>query len=216
MTDDQVIDLSLGEYRSLVAKAFRGVGYHWGLTEEAAHAVARLAELGAAGADRVVRLLEQAVASRPSDLMPDHAWRTSGSFLCPICVGTSIADSGRATDLDTDPVAEPVLLAPFLEPFARRDDVSFRIEWSSGWVDVSAGSITVRGTEPTEAEPLTLRQCSPTTGGDDPVGTPSGEAMPITRVEIDGPTLAAIERLAHQVYAPATDESRRAGAGGDL
>lgn len=216
MTSDRVIDLSLGEYRSLVAKAFRGVGYHWGLTEEAAHAVARLAELGVAGTDRVVRLLERAAESTPSDLMPDHAWRTSGSFLCPICVGTSIADSGRATDLDIDTVAEPILLAPFLEPFARRHGVSFRVEWPTGWVEVSADSITVHGTEPAEARPVAVRQCSPTTGGDVLRDTNTRTERPGTRVVLDGSTLATLERLAHRVYAPATDESRRAGAGGDL
>lgn len=204
-----VADLSLGEYRALVAKAFRGAGYHWGLTEEAAHAASELAAFGARPTDGIIRLLDRVRTMSQDHVMPNHEWRSASGVLCPICVGTSIADSGRADDLDLGPTLEPILIAPFVRSILRPDEPGRRIAWRGGQVDVQVDSIVVTGPEPTDPVPVTVRSL----GGGTSSGTTTRSAG---RVELDRGALAALERLAHRVYAPATDESRRSGAGGDL
>lgn len=203
------MDLSLGEFRALVAKAFRGAGYSWGLTEEAAFAAGRLASSGLPAGEIVVRLL-QAIDQQPvADLMPDEQWSGQENGLCPVCVGTTLADQGGCDGLELGPTLEPVLLAPFLgstlDPSANG---SYTITWDDGSCIVGAErgtgglSITLVGDLATMAGEVTIQQSS----------TPPVEADPTSRIEIDDATANELDRFAHRVYAPATDESR-AGAG---
>lgn len=206
------IDLSVGEFRAVVAKAFRGVGYPWGLTEDAAFAVGRVAQCGPdagmAAATAVLRLLAKVDGSSISSRMPGADWTTHAGPLCPICVGTALADAGVPKRIDIGPVLAPVFIAPLL------GQIDAEVRWADGWVRVSAAGIELSGTWPSDPTAVTI---NPLGSG---AGPRSGTAMTqrtgqprAARAHVDPSVLAQLERYAHRVYAPATDQSRASGAG---
>ncbi len=201
------MNLSLGEFRALVAKAVRGAGCSWGMTEEAAYSARRLAEFGFPAGEMVVRLLQSMEGAAPGSLMPRASWKSAGDSLCSICVGTAIADQAGCSDLSLGPTHEPALLAPLLmRTLPEGSAAQYSLLWDGGGCEVSASSITPAGQMPAEAVPVSIHR---RVTGDD-----SGVAIRHTRVEIDPAVMRALEGFAHNVYAPATDESRAAGAGG--
>lgn len=204
------MNLSLGEFRALVAKAFRGAGYSWGLTEDAAFASVRLAECGVDVGPAVVRLLHATEGQPPASLMPTEAWECAGNILCPICVGTCIVDQGDCNNLSVERVAEPMFLAPFLLALLDRRGEStdgFVVAWQGGQCEVANGTIVLTGNPMADGSTVNIAP---------QVFAPGGEAPRTSRVELDEETKTALEAFAHRTYAPATEASRLAGAGAGL
>ena len=197
------MNLSLDEYRALVAKAFRGAQYPWGLTEEASFAARRLAEFGVPSGDMVVRLLTLLDGDKLRERMPNADWSSDGRVLCAICVGTALADQSGCETLRLEAVAEPALLAPFLQFTLREKSGSgYRISWDGGTCEVSVSSIYVSGDLPMGPVPTAV----------DRYDVAPSTSPAVRRVELDAGTMAHLERFAHRIYAPATNASR-AGAG---
>jgi hypothetical protein len=206
------MNLSLGEYSALVAKAFRGVGYSWGLTEEASFSARRLAELGFPTGDMVVRLLGQVDRVSTADVMPDVRWTSPGPALCAVCLGTSIADLGGCGELSLGPTIEPLFVAPFLSRALGETRRGYLIEWDGGECAVSDDTISVSGEEPVEPCRIVIRPQE--NGLTQPAD--ASDLLIRQRVELSEATMAALEAFAHRVYAPATEASRIAGAGAGL
>lgn len=117
---EERIRLSLSEIEALATKAARAAGFEWGLAEEAGWATARLAELGLAAPELLLKLLEgpRRGAPRPGA----GGWANAGRPLCPIATGAAVADHAGLAE---GPLSEPLELAPlscpaFLLPFAAR------------------------------------------------------------------------------------------------
>ena len=200
------MNLSFGEFGALVAKAFRGAGYSWGLTEEASFAAQRLAEFDAHAGKAVVRLLVATTNVEPKTLMPTKQWGAAGALLCPVCVGASILDVGHSPDPVLEGLMEPGLLAPFLATLSD-DSAGYTISWDGGSWEADSDAITLTGHRPhSEVDVRLLKR---------PTGAP-GETSRLSRVELDDATAQALQGLAHRTYAPATDESRVSGAGAGL
>jgi hypothetical protein len=206
------VNLSLGEYSALVAKAFRGAGYSWGLTEEASFSARRLAESGFPTGDMVVRLLRQVDRMSTADVMPDARWTSLGPALCSVCLGTSIADLGGCGELSLGPTVEPLFVAPFLSRTLGEARSGYVIEWEGGECAVSEAKISVSGDEPVEPCRVVIR---PQEQGLSQV-VDALDSVRRQRVELREATMAALEAFAHRVYAPATAASRIAGAGAGL
>lgn len=216
------MNLSLDEYRALVAKAFRGVGYPWGLTEDASWAARRLAELDGSSPAAVVGLLDQ-VASQtaPGVLgMPEADWTSAKDrTLCPICVGTSLLDRGASeleNPLTLGATSTPELLVPFLSELLSSRQVSFVVEWSGGASHITAQNIVFYGQRTRMSPSLTITSSAqsdlaPHIAALDG-GSPASSGKSNNRVILDVPLVQRLEQLAHRTYAPATDASR-AGAG---
>ncbi len=212
------IDLSHGEFRALVAKAFRGAGYSWGLTEDAAFAAGYLAERGVAAAEFVVRLLS-VVDGRPTSAgMPDRHWQGNDGPLCPICVGTSLADRGGCDELMVGPTAEPMLVAPFLMAEIRArvttqpgetdgdglvPDSGYTVSWPGGACEIAGTGLVTGGVVPVVPVTLTIVRAR----------VEIEATAPLRRVQLSGEQFDELERFAHRVYAPATEASRAGGAG---
>lgn len=210
------MNLSLDEYRALVAKAFRGVGYPWGLTEDASWAARRLAEVDASSPAVVVALLDRLnlddTGAETLSRMPSADWTCAADALCSVCVGTALVDLGVSA------VAEPLLLGPtlapeFLAPFLVEvltlhpsPDHSFAIDWGSGRATVSATTIVFAGERNQVATTVTIRS----NNGSEQEPHNGSEAN--TRVILQTHQIQRLERYAQRIYAPATDASR-AGAG---
>ncbi len=220
------MNLSLDEYRALVAKAFRGVGYSWGLTEDASWAARRLAEVDAQSPAAVVAMLDYleqsgspmadhespATTSAVLSRMPAADWTCTADALCPVCVGTALLDSGRSAldeRLTLGPTLTAELLAPFCAQLLGSDPAVLTIDWESGDCRVSQGSLVFSGNRSVVAPTVTISKRM----GSDPARDAGSDPTPRTsRVVVDPLQFQRLEALAHRIYAPATEESR-AGAG---
>ncbi len=216
------MNLSLDEYRALVAKAFRGVGYPWGLTEDASWAARRLAELDGSSPAAVVGLLDQ-LASRDSDVlgMPEADWTSANEgVLCPVCVGTSLLDRG-VSDLD-NPLSlgrtfTPELLVPFVFELLGSGTASFVVEWPEGASHITAQNTVFYGDITTMTDSVTITRATQSEDHGRHLSGLAGRSPCVSgqsnnRVILDIPLVQRLEQLAHRTYAPATDASR-AGAG---
>lgn len=198
------MNLSLGEYRALAAKAFRGAGYSWGLTEDAGFAARRLAEFGLPSGEIVARLLKAADGVALATMMPADDWSSSSSALCPICVGATLADQGGCSELALGPTLEPLLIAPFLMTTLQSEtSAGYSIEWPDGRCDVTSQSLQVSGAPVAAAASITI-------ANNDLLLTATAV---INRIDLQASTLATLEEFAARTYAPATEASRNAGAG---
>lgn len=198
------MNLSLGEFQALVAKAFRGAGYPWGLTEDASYAARRLAQFGYPSGEIVVSLLHTVDDVEPQSLMPDNAWRSTGALLCPVCVGVSIADLGGIESVETSPVQEPELLAPLLAHTVDAANADgYVISWNGGSCSVGAAGISSTGERPDGAVAVSIVRRD----------VEAESTATSTRVDLSAPTFDSLATLAHRIYAPATEASRLGGAG---
>jgi len=197
---------SLGETAALALKAARGADLPWGLAEEAAGAVFWLHQRGLPGISALCGYLD----------ICGHDW-PDGDALCPLVTGTALSDGTRPCPtqaderLDLGLVKAPLLLLPFVatippgtvwlvaEGFgdtARDDRHSDRhSDWHSEWL---------RGSAPCQLRLGAAAQIDP--------GRASHTRLP-------DQFACCVERLtsyAHHTYAPATSQSRLAGAGAGL
>ncbi len=114
--DGASLDLSRGEFQSLVLKAFRGAGYSWGLAEEAAVAARRLASAGYPAPATVSALLSRVDGTPIERLMPvpEDGWRSPTGPICPVCAGATLNDYAVNPATVERVLSDPNLLEPLL------------------------------------------------------------------------------------------------------
>lgn len=214
------MNLSLDEYRALVAKAFRGVGYPWGLTEDASWAARRLAEIDRRSPTAVLSLLEQVDQLDPASTpvlagMPVSTsaptWSSDGDALCPVCVGTTLLDRGPVSlgeAIVLGPTRTPALLVPFLYELIASPVDALVVDWGEGTFRLSAGQTELTGGSPEIVDSVTIR-LDPKSAAED-----GADAQQNWRVRLEHGQIEQFEKYAHRTYAPATEASRQgAGAG---
>lgn len=203
------MNVSLGEYQALVAKALRGVGYGWGMTEDGAFAIRWLAACRVPTTEIALRLLRYMDSAEPSAMTPNLDWVADGGALCSLSVGASISDRAGCGMLALGPTVEPVLIAPFLAwTIVSDSNLSYEMEWIIGGCRVTAEAVELWGELPTTAVPVAISR-----GSSERDQHTSAEPR-THRVDVTTKAMDELRRFAHRVYAPATDESRRgAGAG---
>ncbi|SLN53396.1 hypothetical protein PSA7680_02774 [Pseudoruegeria aquimaris] len=205
------MSVSLNEVEALARRAARGAGYTWGQAEEAGKAARWLCAQGLDGCAALARLLEQGLQEAPQAHRPgstDRTWE-SDDGLCPLSAGPLLSDA--AFLLEEGPIAmkevyEPLLLLPFAACAARRlhsavtleiDRLTIRtdghrLDAPEGFPEVAQGAVIARGGAPRAPRPLQSR------------AHPAPEAW------------ESLNAFAHRTYAPATEDSRRRGAGAGL
>lgn len=217
---------SLGELEALCRKAARGAGLPWGAAEEAGQAVRRLAAFDLPGAEQLTVRLRELDSVDTAGITPRvhrGAWRAGGGCLCPILSGAALSDApidvldrGALTMHD---VIAPLLLLPFVSQVAERLQRSLELRWNvpgelRETVAVcgvaSAGRVFMHvdagGLESAPDRAVTVRVQLSTAEAGEP-------AVLRTRATPSDACLRALERFAQRTYAPATDASRRRGAG---
>lgn len=189
---------SLGETAALALKATRGAGLSWGLAEEAAGAVFWLHQRGLPGISALCGYLESCGVATTDD---DAA--------CPLVLGTALSDGTHAVPeqvggrIDLGTVKAPLLLLPFVATIppgtfwliAPGSDDTAPDQWHSGWL---------RGSAPCQLRRGTAAQMAGTRVGQ--TRLPDQFACCVDRLTV----------FAHRTYAPATSQSRLAGAGAGL
>ena len=205
------MNFSLNEMEATAKRATRGAGYSWGQAEEASKAARWLCAQGMDGAGVLAGLLEQGLASDPLAHRPgqiDRLW-LSERALCPLSAGPLLSDAAHL--LKTGPVemrnvAEPALLLPFACHAARllKEVLTIEIDGAQMMTD---GERLVAP----DSLPDTVNKVVVTHGG--ALTTPRKQNA---RACPDPQDWGVLNRFAHRTYAPATEVSRRRGAGAGL
>lgn len=209
---------SLNELEAMSRKAARGSGLSWGLAEEAGRASRWLAAHGLPAPVLLAGLLTRNDGVAYADLVPDcdaEVWTARSGTLCPLITGVALSDRRNALaagqEIRLDACGFPAVLLPFAAAAARDAGVSLVVAWEGVRIGLGPEGACLDGSPEAllrhEACPVTIRQG--TAEGGKPFGfTP--------RCEMPAGAAAVLERFAHRTYAPATEESRKAGAGAGL
>lgn len=206
---------SLAEIDATCRKAARGAGYAWGLAEEAGKAARWLAARDLPGPEALAGLLTDTDGKDYADIQPvleGAAWQARGGILCPLILGTVIADRGGEftpqTRIHCAALARPLLLLPFLARLAAAADCCLAGGWGRlefvigprGFVidDPGAGLLAAE----TGRMQIQVAAAAP------PPAAPEagGRAVPAR-------AWRSLDHFAARTYAPATEASRLAGAG---
>lgn len=184
------MSFSLNEIDAQAKKAARGAGYSWGLAEEAGKAAVWLCARGVDGVADLAALLEDAPVEAN----------------CALTQGTRLSDRALLARPDKrvlHRISQPMFLLPFLGLIAERTQTGISMSWGSGSAMTDGQSLAMTGSPPNGTHDLTI----------------TGHAAPIkaqtklTRATPDDRAWDTLSGFAHRTYAPATEESRRLGAG---
>lgn len=137
--------LSLPEVNALCARAARGAGYSWGISEECGHAAAWLASYGFDWATVLIRRLN---GDRGADVTPAPGeWKTAGPA-CSLYAGATLADFAALPEgpggngVMLGDIHDPLLLLPFAARAAQSAGFSLRCSLNSTpWFVLSARSV---------------------------------------------------------------------------
>lgn len=200
--DSGVVRLSGNETEMLCLKAARGAGMAWGLAEEAGYAARWLQSRGIDGATALLAHL-QWMDGRAWDSVrpeaPDRFRPPAAGRLCPIAVGVTLSDAGTLPDSAIGPVAQPVLVLPFLHLLARADGGTVAVTWQGGQVTVTPeGEVGGRAAQLATLEEATLGLAR----ADRPASMPALDQRPPAAV------LARLNGYAMKITVPASGSSR--------
>ena len=196
--------LSLSEIDALCKKAARGAGCPWGLSEEAGKAARWLASHGLPGPEALAALLDG-----PRDCGGCGCGGAAGPG-CGLRLGAGFSDRAGALNApeSTGAAAGPLLILAQAGMAARALNAGFAVE-SDGFHAV-VGPAGLRFEPRGDLLSPAALVIAPSAAPSDCTAAETG-ARPV-----DAAAFAALTRLAHKTYAPATEASRRAGAGAGL
>ncbi len=210
--------LSLYEIEVTGKRAARGCGLSWGIAEEAGKAVRWLSEHGLPGAEELAETLNHVDGKTYEDLAPtaaDGVWHARSGRLCPLICGPAICDraveiaAGR--EIEFGPMSQPLLLASYAAAAAKLIDGAVELAWPGIVLVATSDGIKIDG----ERKALTVPsvehvRCRRA----DRTDVPSSGS--VVGCAVDAEAWRRLSALAHRTLAPATDESRLAGAGAGL
>jgi hypothetical protein len=206
---DRIVSWSLGESQALAVKAARGAGYPWGLAEEAGFALRWLCGRGLPGAEALAALLVFADAHQFAAPDPEApGWASNADALCPLMLGTALADL-RCEQVIGDqfgPVQSPLLLVPFAAQLAARR--SLVLQWDGAGFALDHGRVAVSGSPAALTVPQGV--CTLQTGK---LAASVAPAIATRVPDETHPHIKLLRSFAARTYAPATEQSRLAGAG---
>jgi len=232
-----MIEHSSGEAASLIKLGARGVGYPWGVAEEASHVSHWLAQRQLPCLDVFSVLFAWVDKREFSELIlqfNDDSWHCEREELCPLLCGSAILDSIDSLvtmdRLTLKNVVCPILLLPFISEASVFLQRSLRLTWTEGEIIINGKSIeSVRNGSSLLVVPNSLASLNigfvreslehGSALGNSDVDNPDAlydDIWPVTalsRVSINTNTLAMLKDIAHRTYAPATEASRMSGAG---
>ena len=199
-------------------RAARGAGLSWGLAEEAGKAARWLAEHNEPGAEMLARRLDDIDGVTYESLAPamhNGVWCARRGLLCPLIAGPMLsdraADIAAGNELVLGPIADPVFLAPYAAAVAKQTGTAISLRWNEVSLTVTADGLAVDGPRDQVEVTVTDRvscAAAPT--------TPAASSRTLRRREADADAWRQLNTFAQRTFAPATEESRMAGAGAGL
>ncbi len=209
--------LTLAETETYLRKAARASGLDWGIAEEAGKSARWLAAFDLPGPEILLAHLQQLSNANYQGYIPDCSldpWQAPGGLMCPIITGAALADRSaqmlEGDEFKLAATAYPLLLAATVGQAARCHRTVFTTAWAGVRVSCFENGISIDG----DRDDLLLARADAVTCWRDEVAEP--QQLPSTlSYALDPEQFKAIDRLAFQTYAPATEASR-AGAGAGL
>ena len=135
------LQLSCNEAEALCRKAARGVGYSWGLAEEAGFAARWLHARRINGLGALLTHLDKEAGEASDVELARNMFRANdGGHLCPIAIGAGLSDYAafNRKPIRTGLLDQPLLVLPFLHQIAYALDHSMTLTWVGGEVMASA------------------------------------------------------------------------------
>lgn len=204
---------SLNEVEVMAKRATRGAGYEWGIAEEAGKAIRWLCSFDLNGCEALAQLLKSVEHSSFLDMRPtkmDGVWTSNSGVMCPLLAGSTLSDF--AFKLKENPVSmgktlQPKILIPFVAAGAYQLQSVVTLSWGNLIIVTNGDDVCVsgdhEGLSPLHIDNITLSLSGHTS-----------QNLPLSsRIEVPKDTWDTLNMFAHQVYAPATEESRLLGAG---
>ena len=139
---------------------------------------------------------------------PDHP--SGDAFYCPIALGTSYMDGALPVDLTIDNVRGPLLLLPFIAK--RHDDQPMQVDFGDISIYLSKDVFFSSCLDTNLL--INKAKCSIKNAKDPPDMKPYKFANRVPSYFFG--CFKALNEFAKKTYAPATEESRLAGAGAGL
>lgn len=220
---------SYNEVQALVKRAARGVNQPWGMADEAAKATRWLAERGMPGPESMVQLLELYDSDSPVKPVVDkNHWHAVGeALLCPVITGTVLSDfSMLLAQHDTircSNIVCPLLLLPFAAQASLSIKAGLSISWDSVQYVIEGNRVAsqidlaqhdpLSGTHTGSTELITIQVI--VDGLDEQLKSDPSlrEIRCVERASVNTQCWNRLAAFAHRTYAPASDESRKLGAG---
>jgi hypothetical protein len=208
---------SLNELEAEVKKAMRGAGLSWGLAEDGSKAVRWLAANGVDPMPALNDILNR--HDRRKDItaiITMRAGRWQGEMaMCPIVLGAALCDDANrllTNPFVAGPVAQPLLLVPFAANAARILKRALRLDLNG--IEIV---LTERGDScveiPSISPDLPAMKCEVFVAR-----LPLSHFKPasMSGIEVDPGSWASLSTYVHRTYVPASERSRREGAGAGL
>ncbi len=213
------MSFALNEIEAISKKAARGAGMAWGIAEEAGKTARWLASHGLPGPELLLDLLELNDGRDYEEIAPlttKGSWVSRAGRICPLIAGAAISDCSavlstkRAFELGS--TSFPLLLVPYMENCAKDIGMPVELSWPGVVLSVSPqGGFWVDGdNQAVLVDVAPFVHCKVSKVGD----RPWSFSKPV-RPMIDASIWERLENFAHRTYAPATEESRKLGAGSD-
>ena len=209
--------LTLAETEASLRKAARACHMDWGIAEEAGKAARWLAAFDLPGPETMLAHLQQIAGEDYRKFIPDCSldpWQAPGGPMCPVITGAALADrSAQMLDghgFRLSATAYPLLLAATVGQAARCHSTVFTTAWAGVRVSCFENGLSIEGNR----DDLLLARAEEVTCVRDDLTTPQQLPSALSYT-LDPDIYKAIDKLAFQTYAPATDASR-AGAGAGL
>lgn len=232
-----MLSRSHGEVEALVKRAARGVNQSWGMADESAKAARWLNERGLHGADALLKLLTLYDAEPPVKPIVGQArwYARDDGLLCPVITGTALADFSAVLadceQIECINVVCPCVVLPFAAQASLSIQTCLSVEWDLAHVFIQGNQIAAQfkpgnpGPDNNEAVDVEANEClematsvriqtHDVTMADYLLRhTSLAESTTVVRASVDPACWERLAVLAHRTYAPASDESRRLGAG---
>ena len=205
--------VSFGEIESTALLAARGAGWSWGIAEDAGKSARWLARYGINWLPSFLAMLREKQTAADFDVDGQVVRARTTSDLMPLLVGAYISDGGLKLPILINNVRFPVWLLPFAALSSRQTRESVEMQWSE------ANVVLLPNGEPV-FEAVRTRSFS-----DDRTDVRLTSKHIVNRrqpnevsrgVQIDEGDWAKLEQFAHQTYVPASESSRKRGAGAGL
>jgi len=236
--------LSANEASSLIKLAMRGTGYSWGVAEESGLVLSWLTRHKLPALDILNCFLAWADDNDVEPISVDDSFNFCSAGLdstCPLMAGIALNDFSycllNGTDIRLSRVCCPVLVLPFVASAAVSLDRCLRVRWPGGDIEIGHEGLIIQSSTQTWADSLSRTDkdeslevlfCNSShmeceqkklsqSNGHRTHRVDSLVKQPLdTRVCVDHTCLQQLKHLAHRTYAPATEQSRIAGAGAGL
>lgn len=210
---------SLNEVTSLAKKAVRGAGMSWGVAEEAASSVQWLSAHKLPGPALLAGLLERQQDLDIKSVSPQvdqHPWESSGEHVCPLLTACVFSDNAALwqqpaqNGIEIVELAYPLLLLPTIAKVSAALGIWMQVSWDKVVINTDGKSACIQGS----IDALTTVQTKRLYCLNAKDMLTLEHSVP--RQPVDRLSWEVLEAYAQRTYAPATEESRRLGAGDDL